>query len=67
MEFLNTDKEIKGMPFQIFGFDILVDSKMKAWILEINDHPSFNVVTCNNDKKCQHEDCPISKVDMAVK
>ena len=25
------------------GFDILLDKDYKAWILEINDHPSMNV------------------------
>ena len=25
------------------GFDILLDQNYKAWILEINDHPSMNV------------------------
>ena len=25
------------------GFDLLIDDKMKAWILEVNDHPSLNI------------------------
>mmetsp|Transcript_20764 Transcript_20764/g.20511 ORF Transcript_20764/g.20511 Transcript_20764/m.20511 type:complete len:141 (+) Transcript_20764:1266-1688(+) len=29
--------------FQIFGFDILVDKKMKAWLLEVNANPSLNM------------------------
>ena len=29
--------------FQIFGFDILVDSKLKAWLLEVNANPSMNM------------------------
>jgi hypothetical protein len=40
--------EPKGKLFQVFGFDILLDEKMKAWILEINDHPSFNIYFDND-------------------
>lgn len=29
--------------FQIFGFDILVDKKLKAWLLEVNANPSLNM------------------------
>jgi hypothetical protein len=25
------------------GVDLLIDSKLKSWILEVNDHPSFNI------------------------
>ena len=57
---ISKDDEIKGKPFQIFGFDILIDSDLKAWVLEINDHPSLSVINCPNEKKCQHFDCPIS-------
>ena len=32
-----------GKPFQILGFDLIVDNKLKAWILEVNDHPSLNI------------------------
>lgn len=39
----------------------------KAWILEINYNPSFNVVTCLNGSDCKHENCNINKVDVAVK
>lgn len=39
-------KRFKSKPFQILGFDILIDQKMKCWILEINDHPSLNIFMC---------------------
>lgn len=37
-------EEIKGKVFQVFGFDVLLDQNLKAWVLEINDHPSMNVM-----------------------
>jgi len=52
----------KGKPFQVLGFDILVDEKLNCWILEINDHPSFNILICKTPKgqACNHKDCPLS-------
>ena len=29
--------------FHIVGFDILIDTKMRAWLMEINANPSFNM------------------------
>jgi hypothetical protein len=36
-------KNAKGDCFQILGFDIFIDSDLKAWLFEINDHPSMNI------------------------
>mmetsp|Transcript_12514 Transcript_12514/g.16012 ORF Transcript_12514/g.16012 Transcript_12514/m.16012 type:complete len:388 (+) Transcript_12514:337-1500(+) len=38
--------ERKGDCFQILGFDIFIDSNLKVWVLEINDHPSLNILLC---------------------
>ena len=61
------NKTFKAKPFQVFGFDILIDDKMKSWILEINDHPSFNILTCKEFMGCRHDNCPVSDVDLYVK
>ena len=34
---------MKGRPFQIIGFDLLIDKNLKAWLLEINTSPSLNI------------------------
>ena len=56
-------------PYQVFGFDILIDENMKSWMLEINDGPSFNIHVCTEEKykRCKHENCDISEVDLYVK
>ena len=29
--------------FHIVGFDVLLDTKLRAWLMEINANPSFNM------------------------
>lgn len=59
--------EYKSNCFQVFGFDILFDKKGKAWLLEINDHPSMDTIACKMTMGCNHKNCKVSEVDMYVK
>ena len=34
-----------SMCFEILGFDILIDEKLKPWLIEINHTPSFSTDT----------------------
>jgi tubulin polyglutamylase TTLL6/13 len=34
-----------SMCFQVLGFDIFIDSKCKAWLIEVNQSPSFTTDT----------------------
>lgn len=37
--------EINSHCFEILGFDVLIDEKLKPWLLEINSAPSFSTDT----------------------
>lgn len=61
------NKKPLGKVFQIFGFDILLDEDLKAWILEINDHPSLNIFYQKEFMGKKAGDEIISYVDLHVK
>jgi tubulin polyglutamylase TTLL6/13 len=43
VETVTDGKDIDGLMFQILGYDMMIDEDLKVWLLEINDHPSFNI------------------------
>ena len=46
----------------MLGFDIFIDSKLKPWVLEINDHPSLNIMLClEGDKGLIKEPSEVDK------
>ena len=62
-------QELSGKPFQILGFDLLIDRNLKAWILEVNDHPSLDIYFDNSMsmQKSKKTDDDICEVDLFVK
>ena len=42
---------VNSMCFEILGFDILIDEKLKPWLIEINHTPSFATDTPLDNKK----------------
>jgi hypothetical protein len=61
-------KQPQGRPFQILGLDLLIDSYLKAWLLEINDHPSLNIYFDTNFMGGpKMTDSDIEQVDLYVK
>ena len=49
-------KTVNGLPFQVLGFDVLIDKDLKVWLLEINHSPSLNIYFENNKN-------PLEKVE----
>ena len=43
MKILTGKTPLQSRPFQILGLDLLIDDKLKAWVLEINDNPSLDI------------------------
>lgn len=47
------NEDNRNCEFELFGFDILIDDKFKAWLMEVNVCPSL----CSSspfDKKIKH-------------
>jgi hypothetical protein len=49
----------------VLGFDVFIDNKLKAWVLEINDHPSLNINLCLEGEKGLIKE--LSEVDKYIK
>ena len=65
MQFGGRWAERKGDCFQILGFDIFIDKDLKAWVLEINDHPSLNILQSKEGNNGQIR--MVSEVDKYIK
>lgn len=45
MNLVNNPGQVNSMCFEILGFDVLIDDKLKPWLIEINHAPSFSTDT----------------------
>jgi len=51
--------------FELFGYDIMLDSNLKPWLLEVNAYPSFSASTKEDDElKVAMLDDALSIIDM---
>ena len=51
--------------FELYGFDILLDSNLKPWILEVNASPSMTANTPQDfELKCNLLDDAFTIIDM---
>ena len=58
-------KKAKGDCFQLLGFDVFIDSNFKAWLFEINDHPSLNINLEKEGEKGLEKE--VSEIDKYLK
>ena len=38
----NMKKMVHGRHFEVFGLDVMIDDKLKCWLLESNNSPGLN-------------------------
>lgn len=38
-------ESMKGMPFEMFGYDIMVDDDFNCWLIEVNSSPAMDYST----------------------
>jgi hypothetical protein len=51
VQFNGKFNQAQGTCFQVVGFDIFIEKNLKTWVLEINDHPSLNILMCLEGEK----------------
>ena len=39
MSWVNVGQQVNS--FELFGYDLMIDSKMKVWLIEVNSSPSM--------------------------
>lgn len=68
---MRNQMDVVGKPFQILGLDLLIDEELKAWVLEVNDHPSLNIYFDSSKEPMgvtkEFTDADICPVDFLVK
>ena len=40
---LTNKLELGGRPFNVLGLDVLIDSNLKPWVIEVNHNPSLSI------------------------
>ena len=60
-------KTFKAKCFHIIGFDVLIDSKLNAWLLEINNNPSLNILNESDAHMSGRSSHDINPVDLYIK
>ena len=60
--------ELGGKPFCVLGLDVLIDSDLKPWVIEVNHNPSLSIYF-DDEAGMQHKrytDADINQTDLYV-
>ena len=60
--------ELGGRPFEVLGFDVLIDEKGKPWVVEVNHNPSLSIYF-DDEAGMQHKrytEADINQTDLYV-